>query len=107
MNTNKSIATIVEHTGVPARIESNMPKIAHSTEMIAEHIVTRLKLLHRCIAESAGNMTSADIRSEPTRFIASTMITAITIAKSRLYASVFMPVAFAKFSSNVTANNLL
>ena len=57
--------------------------------------------------DRAGNIIKADISSEPTRFIASTIITAVITAISRLYLSAFIPLAFAKLSSNVTANILL
>ena len=84
-----------------------IPVNAHSTDTIAEQIVTALKLRNILIADKAGKMTSADISSEPTRFIASTMMTAITVASRKLYRSAFVPTAFEKSSSNVTANILL
>ena len=106
-NTIISATTIVEPTGVPARIEMIIPKKVQTTERIAEHIVTDLKLLKTLIAESAGKMISADIRSEPTRFIARTIITAIMTAIRKLYPRALLPAATAKFSSNVTAKILL
>ena len=102
-----STATIVEPTGVPARMEIRIPAVALSTDITAALIVTERKDLKSRIADSAGPITSADINSYPTRFIASTMITAITTAISRLYALALVPVALAKFSSNVTAKILL
>ena len=57
----------------------------HTTETTAEHTVTERKLLKIRIAERAGKITRAEIKREPTRFIASTMITAIMIAITRLY----------------------
>ena len=84
-----------------------MPSSVHITDSTAEHIVTDLKLLNTRIAESAGKMTSAEISSEPTRFIASTIITAITTASIRLYSEALTPVALAKSSSKVTENTLL
>lgn len=98
---------MVEPTGVPARTDTNMPRIAQTTENIAEQIVTALKFLNTRIAESAGKITSAEIRSEPTKFIARTIIIAIIIANKRLYALALIPVAAAKLSSKVTANILL
>ena len=65
-------------------METMIPRKAHETERIAEKTVTDRKLPNILIAESAGKITSAEIRSDPTRFIASTIITAITIAISRL-----------------------
>ena len=83
-NAARSAATIVLPTGVPARIESKSPVTEQTTEMIAEQTVTERKLLKTRIAEMAGKITRAEIKSEPTRFIASTMITAIMIAITRL-----------------------
>ena len=108
-----SVITIVAPTGVLKRIERMIPANAQKTESIAEKTVTDLKLLKILIAESAGKIakagkiTSADTRRDPTRFIASTMMTAITVAITKLRSLVFVPTAFAKLSSNVTAKNLL
>ena len=105
-NTAISAATIVEPTGVPESIEMKMPEPAHTTETMAEQIITLLKLLNTRIADRAGKMMSAEISSEPTRFIASTMINAVIIAITRLYTFALTPDALTKFSSNVTANIL-
>ena len=102
-----SVITIVDPTGVSQRIERTIPKNAQHTERIAEKIVTDLKLLKILIADNAGKMTSAETRSEPTRFIARTMMTAIIVAITKFRSVVFVPTAFAKLSSNVTAKNLL
>jgi hypothetical protein len=77
-------------------MENIIPTVAQNTDKTAEKTVTDLKLLKMLIEESVGNTISADTSSEPTRFIANTIITAITIARKRLYASVFMPTALAK-----------
>lgn len=84
-----------------------MPRLAHTTDIMLEQIVTALKLLNTRIADNAGKITSAATSSEPTRFIATTITTAIIVAINTLYTPVFMPDAFAKFSSNVTENILL
>ena len=83
-NATISTATIVEPTGVPSSTEIIIPKNAQTTEKTAEQIVTDLKLLKILIAESAGKITKAEIRSEPTKFIARTIITAITTAINKL-----------------------
>ena len=83
-NTTISTATMVEPTGVEPRTDTRIPVREHSTDRTAEHIVTDLKLLNIRMAERAGNMTSAEMSSEPTRFIAMTIIIAMTIAISRL-----------------------
>ena len=102
-----SATTIVDPTGVETKIETNIPITAQITDKDAEKITTPLKFLIILIAESAGKIIRAEMRSEPTRFIPKTMITAIITAIKRLYLSVFTPVAFEKFSSKVTAKSLL
>ena len=99
--------TIVAPTGVPETIETKIPIKAQTTEKTAEQIVTELKLLKILIAERDGKITRADIKSEPTRFIARTTTTAISTAIRRLYNEAFMPSAREKSSSKVTANILL
>ena len=69
-------------------IDMNMPARAQKTEKTADETVTALKLLNTLIDAMAGKMTRADMRSEPTRFMASTMMTAIITAIRRLYAPV-------------------
>ena len=80
-----------------------IPDKVHTTENTAENMVTDLKLLYILMAESAGNIMSADTKSEPTRFMASTIITAITMAVTKLRILTFVPTALAKFSSKVIA----
>lgn len=75
---------MVEPTGVPTRIEMMIPRKAHITERTAEKTVTALKLLKSLMADKAGKITKAEMSSDPTRFIASTMITATTTATRRL-----------------------
>ena len=79
-----SAATIVDPTGVPAKIEIKRPRTAHVMEKITEQIVTFLKLLNISIAEIAGKITRAEIKREPTRFMARTMMMAIIVAIKRL-----------------------
>ena len=57
-----------------------IPDIAQITDIISEETTTLLKLLNTRIEERAGKIISAEISSEPTRFIASTIITATTTA---------------------------
>ena len=75
---------MVGPTGVENIIADKIPMSAQDTEISVERITTLLKVLATLIEESAGNITSADIRSEPTRFIASTIITAVITAIRRL-----------------------
>ena len=105
-NTIISTATIVGPIGVPATMEISNPLAAHTTEIIAELTVTDLKLLNTRIALNAGKIIKADINNEPTKFIAKTIMTAVTTAINKLYKLALTPVARAKFSSNVTAKIL-
>jgi len=100
-------ATIVEPTGVPPRIETSMPVSAQNTDNIEEQTVTPLKLLKILIADNAGKITKAETRREPTRFMASTTITATITAINKLYNPTFVPIDCAKLSSKVTAKILL
>ena len=83
-NAARSAATIVLPTGVPARMEIKRPATEQITEIAAEQIVTDLKLLKILMALRAGKITKAEIKREPTRFIARTIIIAIMIAITRL-----------------------
>ncbi len=94
---------MVAPTGVEARIDKKIPAAAPRTDRQAEAAMTPRKLLNNRMAESAGKMISAEIRREPTSFMASTITDAVTTAISRLYRSAFIPVARAKVSSKVTA----
>ena len=72
--------TMVGPIGADIRSAVIIPNIAHTTDIIREEITTLLKLLNKRIEESAGKIIRAEMSREPTRFIASTIITAITIA---------------------------
>ena len=102
-----SAKTMVGPTGVPAIMEANIPIAVQVTDKIAEQIVTDLNDLKMRIALNAGKIMSAEINKEPTRFIAKTMMIAVTTAINKLYKFVLTPVALANDSSKVTANNLL
>ena len=69
---------------MPAKTETRIPIAAQVTDNTAAHIVTLRKFLKIHIAETAGKMTSAEIKREPTRFIASTITTAMIIANIKL-----------------------
>ena len=104
---NMYIVTIVEPTGVDANIDMIIPDTAPSTDNAAAYIITDLKLFIIRIADNAGNTSNAVISSEPTRFIANTIITAVITAIIRLYKPAFYPIERVKFSSKVTENSLL
>ena len=104
-----SAATIVGPIGIFfGTINVNrILKTVTTTEIMAAQIVTDLNVLNKRIALNAGKIINAETSNEPTNFIAKTMITAVIMAMTRLYAPALTPVALAKFSSNVTANILL
>lgn len=79
-----SISTIVEPIGVPTIIEISIPKTEQITDKMAEPITTHLKLLKIRIVDKAGNIMSAEVRSEPTSFIVKTIIMAMIIAIIKL-----------------------
>ena len=102
-----SIATMLGPVGVLKSIDSMIPAAEHTTARVAAQITTPRKLRHMRMADRAGKIMRADTSREPTRFIATVIITAMTVAISRLYASVRMPAACEKSLSKVTQNILL
>lgn len=90
--------------GVSIMIERTIPRKEARTEMIAEAMVTSLKLLNSLIAERAGKTIKAETNNDPTNFMAMTTTIAISAAKAKLKTKVPFSVALTKFSSKVTAN---
>ncbi len=90
-NKAKSTATIVDPTGVPATKDIIIPNKAQNTDEAAAKIVTLLKFLKIFIADTAGKIINAEIKSDPTRFIAKTIMIAIKTAMIKLYAKTFVP----------------
>lgn len=80
-----SATTIVGPIGVANIIENKKPTTVQVIDVMTEQIITERKLLKTRMDESAGKMISADTSSEPTRFMASTMTTAIITAMRKLY----------------------
>lgn len=78
------MTTIVAPTGVLATIEATMPRAAQTMAITTEQKVTDVKLLNSCIAAKAGKIIKAETSSEPTRYIAKTIITTTKIASIRL-----------------------
>ena len=75
---------MVEPTGVSKRIDERMPNIAQKTDITAEKRMTDLKFLKSRMDERAGKMIRAEIKREPTRFMARTITMAIIMAIKRL-----------------------
>ena len=79
-----SAATTVAPTGVENKTETTIPRTEQITDRQAAQTVTERKVLKTRIAESAGKTTRAEMRSEPTKFIATTITTAVITAIKRL-----------------------
>ena len=75
---------MVEPTGVSKRIDERMPNIAQNTDTTAEKRMTDLTFLKSFMDERAGKMIRAEIKREPTRFMARTITMAIITAIKRL-----------------------
>ena len=75
--------TTVAPTGVEKRIDAMIPVNAQNIPIAPEDITTDKKLLKIRSADKTGNTISADIRSDPTSCMLSTITTAmITEIKS-------------------------
>lgn len=81
----------MEPTGVEYKIEIKIPSKAQHTEMTTEQITTLLKLSKILIADKDGKIISADMSKAPTRFIPSTIITAIITAIKKNYICQLLP----------------
>ena len=102
-NSTRSTHTIVAPTGVEARMDRKMPRAAPKTDRKAEAPMTPRKLLKIRMADSAGKIISAEIRRDPTSFMASTITDAVCTAIRRLERWVGAPVGGALGASRVTA----
>ena len=80
------------------------PMIKQKAPIIAEITVTFLKPFARLIAERGGKIISPVINIVPIILMPKEMIKAQRIANTVLKREMFVPVAFAKFSSNVIEN---
>ena len=103
----KFTQTILAPVGVEYWNDTIIPTTKHTTDTITDEIITVLYLLHTLIEERLGNIIKLDIRSAPIIRIPITTVIAVSTARIILYAPAFVPVAFAKFSSKVTAKILL
>jgi hypothetical protein len=93
--------------GVEYTKEAVIPIKKHITERTAEEITTLLKLLNILIEVNDGKIIRLDIKSAPIILIPKTTVIAVSAAIKALSAPVFVPDAFAKVSSKVTAKILL
>ena len=78
-----------------------------NNDIRAEDTITFLNFLNTCIDDNAGKIIILEISNVPIIRIPITIVMAVSEAKSILNNLVFVPVALAKGSSNVTANILL
>ena len=83
-NVTRSATTMVGPMGEAIKSDAVIPTNAWNKEMQAAQTVTCLNVLKMRIAERAGKITKADTKSAPKRFIATTTVTAVTMAISVL-----------------------
>jgi hypothetical protein len=100
------MSTTLAPVGVAYIYEMTIPAKKHSIETRAEQTVTLKNFLNRRIELRAGKIIRLEISMAPIMRIPSTIVRAVKIAMSVLYKPVFIPAAFAKVSSKVTANKL-
>ena len=98
--------TMLAPVGVSYKKEAVIPTTKHKTESTAEQRTTVLKVLQRRIEVSDGKIIRLEISNVPIMRIPTTMVRAVSSAIIKLYTFALVPVAFAKFSSNVTAKIL-
>ena len=99
--------TTVAPAGVENRKENTRPIKKQTTATMDEAIITPLNPLHTRIDVRAGKIIKLEISRSSINRIPITMVMAVKNAKMILYRPTFVPVAFAKLSSNVTAKILL
>ena len=80
-----------------------MPSRKFTTDTTAAQIVTERNVPNTRMAVSAGKMMRLEMSSAPIMRIPSTIVTAVSTARSILYACVCTPVARENVSSKVTA----
>ena len=71
---------MVAPTGVEKRMDNTIPASAQPMDNTVAQSITPLKFCITRIADNAGKIISAEISSEPTKFIASTIMTAVITA---------------------------
>ena len=107
MKANRFIITIVAPAGIENIYEINRPVTKDKTEIMAEFITTDLKYLHILTDERVGKTIRLETSKAPIIRMPTTIIIPVKIESRVLYNLTLIPVAFAKFSSNVTKNILL
>ena len=83
-NTITLMHTTVAPMGVERIMERMIPVIAQNTPMVPEAITTDKKLLNILSEDNTGNTIRAEIRSEPTSCMLSTITTAIITERRNL-----------------------
>jgi|AKZA01.1.fsa_nt_gi hypothetical protein len=96
---------MVAPIGVEKLYDTVIPIKKDMTEITTEQTVTEKKVLNNIIAVNAGKMMRLDINRDPINRMPTTIVTDVNIANKLMYRLILIPIAFAKVSSNVTANN--
>ena len=71
-----SVHTMVAPTGVPKRMDTVIPRAAHSTLILPAKMTTALNERKSAVAHRVGKTTKAEIKRAPTYRIATTITTA-------------------------------
>ena len=107
MNSTKFTITIIAPVLMLYMYDKYIPIKNDTTLIIAELIITFLNDLNILIDVNAGKMIILLISITPIILIPTTIINAVNTAIIFVYLFAFKPLAFAKFSSNVTTNSFL
>ena len=99
--------TIHAPVGSERRNDTRIPTKKHITDNIAEQITTLLNVVQTLMAVSAGKIMRLEISIDPIIRIPTTIVNAVSIARSILHPETLIPDDFAKLSSNVEQNILL
>ncbi len=101
------VTTTLAPAGIEKLYDMTIPAVKQIMDIIEEQIITNRKLFPIRMDVSAGNIIRLEIRSAPIMRIPTTIVAAVSSAISMLWSPEFIPVAFAKRSSKVTAKILL
>lgn len=96
------MSTITAPVGKSNTQEENTPRITESSPNNDENSTVNLKLMRSCKALAAGRIKKLEIRSIPTIFMASTIVTAVKRISIWFILLLLIPSILANSSSKVT-----
>ncbi len=107
MKTVKLVTTILAPVGISIKHDNISPSKKQNTDIILDDITTCLNFLNILIEDKLGKIIKLDINNVPIILIPMTIVIDVSIASNEFNKLTLVPVALAKFSSNVTVNILL